>query len=93
MDMICPKCREPFDNEVFHEVAEELDSTYQDVTRKFMQSGCGVAFAGSGYDNSRHCSSSAPSTPLVDAVYDLLGDDTDGAMAMLEDADLMGLLD
>lgn len=94
MDLICPKCSEPFDNEVFHEVAEELGLTYDFVTSQFRSRGCGVAFAGSEYDNKSWCDSHRhQGSPLVGAVYDLLGDDMDGAAAMLEDADLAGLLD
>jgi len=96
MDMICPKCKEPFDNEVFHEVAEEMGSTYSAIISSYKRKGCGVAFAGSQYDNASHCAANATSGPandLIHELYDLLGDDDDGAMMMLEDAESMGLLD
>lgn len=89
MDLYCPKCRELWDNDTFHEVAEELGSTYAKVAAVFRSQGCGAAFRGSAYDPGRHCSASAAPDPMVAAMYDMLGDDMDGAAAMFEDmADL-----
>ena len=87
MDLMCPKCGEPWDNDTFHEAAEEQDKTYAQVTADFRSRGC-VAI---GWGK---CST--PSTEVdptwgvtrqeaAAALYDMLGDDMDGAAAMLED--------
>lgn len=87
MDIRCPKCGEPWDLDTIHEAADEQDSTYEKVSADFRSRGC-VAFGWGG------CST--PSTEVdahyglppqvaAGALYDLLGDDLDGAAAMLED--------
>jgi hypothetical protein len=79
MDMLCPKCGEPFENDHFHDVAKEMGSTYTEVTRAFMERGCEAIALKHGPGKAR---------PEVAVLYELLGDDTDGAMSMIED---MGL--
>lgn len=91
MDVYCPKCAEPWDNDTFHEVAEEIGSTYAAVSAAFRAKGCGVAFRGSAYDPGRHCGAGSRANPNIAAMYDLLGDDMDGAAAMFED--MAGLFD
>lgn len=87
MDMLCPVCAEPYDNDFFHEMGDELGMTYQALTRLFMQKGCEAL--GEKHNGETTSNNSA----IISAMYDLLGDDTDGAMAMLEDAELLGYMD
>ena len=90
MDLYCPRCGEPWDNDTFHEAAEEQETTYRDVMRRFQTEGCVAIGWGS-------CSSSSDAgdvmrnrdgiavTDAAAMLYELLGDDTDGAAAMFED--------
>lgn len=82
MDMKCPICNEPWENDTFHEEAEVQRTTYKALFHKFTREGCRV-FIGA------QCSSGNRSA-LATAVYDLAGDDTDFAMSMFEDAELLG---
>lgn len=90
MDMFCPRCLEPWDNETFHEEADQRtedgmeQASYRLVVREFRRVGCGALRA----------LGIRPCTPeevdpehkaMVAAAFDLMGDDTDGAMAMMED--------
>jgi hypothetical protein len=86
MDLYCARCGEPVDNDEFHDRAEEVGSTYREVSRDFRSRGCAAIGA--------RCSE--PSTEVdrsygltrqaaAGAMYDLLGDDMDGAAAMLDD--------
>lgn len=82
MDIICPVCAEPWDNDTIHEVAEESEKTYQQVYKTFRSQGCGVAFA--GFYDGGHCKPDENSeTRLV--LADALGGDSDGYAAMMED--------
>jgi hypothetical protein len=88
MDIYCPRCGEPWDMDELHFEAEDRaargdkDATYESVARDFRRRGC-AALGG-------QCSDS-PNTDRAEAasiLYDMLGDDLDGAAALLED---MGL--
>jgi len=87
MDMMCPKCGEPWDNDSLHEEASESHRTYKDVSRDFQVRGC-EALTTFGVSHN----SDTTASPVIAALYDLLGDDTDGAMSELEDAERWGLL-
>lgn len=76
MDHYCSKCSEPVDNDYFHDVAEESGRTYQEVAADFRQRGCEALGESHG---------EGEANPYADALYDLLGDDMDGAAAMMED--------
>jgi hypothetical protein len=133
MDMICPRCTEPWDNDSLHEEVEarasygltlEHDGSvadYRQVAAEFRQYGCGFALASfiggrEGYlarwdwtpiirtnpDGSNTISTkrrvscvkvSSMRQAAASALADLLGDDTDGYMSMMDDADFAGLLD
>lgn len=100
MDIYCPKCGEPFDHDCLHEEAEArmhgapaegpvYQETYQQVKHEFYREGCGALKAFGA-----KCSP-APDTnaaSLAAMVYELSGDDLDGAAADLEDAEMLGLL-
>lgn len=87
MDIKCPVCREPWDIDSLHDVADEFgsfDATY----RIFRTQGCGVAFASWG---NQHCTREARNDAKSDALFalaELLGDDVDGYASMIEDFDL-----
>jgi hypothetical protein len=86
MDIYCPKrgCAEPFDNDSLHDAVE--DSLFPDYTaalHTFQSKGCeALGFTHStGNDSGR--------AEVMDAMFDLMGDDMDGAAAMMEDYDYM----
>ena len=80
MDVKCPLCREPWDNDTIHDYAEEASSTYAEVSKLFRTKGCGVAFSSWGIS----CEKSSDNSDLL-ALAELLGDDLDGYAAMVED--------
>lgn len=95
MDLYCPKCGEPWENDSLHdEVAarqeEDIDATYKEVAADFRSRGCEVMKF--GFDG--RCSAPSEGTDrtfgltrqaAASALYDVLGDDMDGAAAMLDD--------
>lgn len=83
MDMRCPICLEPWDNDEFHEVEGE---TYRSAVRRFRQEGCAV------FGSSHGEVASSDQRAIVRELMDFAGDDTDGLMSMLEDADAEGML-
>jgi methionine synthase II (cobalamin-independent) len=89
MDMYCARCGEPWDNDTFHDAAAELGKTYRDVVRDFQSRGC-IAIGWQATECERQPSMR---TEAMAAMFDLLGDDTDGAMAMMEDLEYTGMLD
>jgi hypothetical protein len=76
MDLYCPKCAEPWDNDSIHDRAKELGDTYTVVSADFRVNGCEAL-------GSEHGEGTAP--PGVGVVYELLGDDMDGAASEFED--------
>lgn len=85
MDIYCPKrgCAEPVEMDYLHDVAEENDTTFTTVLHDFQRSGCEAI-------GMSHSTGNDPSgrAEVMDAMFDLLGDDVDGAAAMMEDFDL-----
>jgi len=79
MDVHCRICGEPWDQFEFHAVAEDMGSTYREVSADFRKRGC-VALGAS-----QCIPVDCDRTVLAGVVYDLLGDDIDGAAALLED--------
>lgn len=76
MDLLCPKCSEPWDNDEFHDVAEEKGSTYLRVWEDFQRRGCEAVGSSHG---------GGPADPRVAALYEVLGHDPDGCAAMFDD--------
>lgn len=81
--------------------ADAYQHFYKAVRADFQTEGCGIALA-SAFTNGQPCrkqerpaDQGAPLTrsEAAAAVYDLLGDDLDGAAAMLEDAELAGWME
>jgi len=82
MDVYCKVCGEPWDNDTLHDYVEENGGTYQEIARTFRSKGCGVAFA----EWSVTCEPrKGRDTEALGLLYDLLGDDMDGASAEYED--------
>ena len=88
MDIYCPHCGEPWDTYSFHDEAEDRadGSTYQSIAREFRQVGC-QALVGA------RCNPATTAHPAIGTVLELLGDDVDGAAALLDDAAYLGFLD
>lgn len=77
------------------------EPTYDQVAAEFAKFGCGAfaAFTGkvdvndAGHLDLTRCDhNGGRPDPVITAIYDLLGDDMDGAANMLEDAEAWGLL-
>jgi hypothetical protein len=90
MDIYCPVrgCGEPWDHDTLHEVAEEEGKSYNEVMRAFQSKGCEVIFGQPHNirdDEPVDKSYGLPASMAAEALYDLLGDDMDGAAAMMED--------
>lgn len=88
MDIICPKCAEPCDLDYLHDVVEELNYyresddppvTFSSVRADFQRRGCEAL-------GERHNSDRTPeAAEAAGMLYEILGDDIDGAAAMLDD--------
>lgn len=78
MDILCPICAEPVDNDELHTYAEEIDSTYRAVAADYRKRGCKAI-------GMKHNANSSPMAATARVVYDTLGDDMDGAMAEFAD--------
>lgn len=81
MDLHCPRCGEPVDNDELHAVAEETGNTYSSVLAAFRHTGCPALPGG------RHNLETIGSdlAILSAAAFDLMPDDPDGVAAMIED--------
>ncbi len=89
MDIYCPKCGEPLDNDCLHDEADEQGISYAEVAANFRAKGCEALTV---YGNGEPCvPTGSYRAAAMDALYDLLGDDMDGAASMMEDAEMMGM--
>lgn len=87
MDLYCRICAEPIDNDELHDVAEAIGSTYEAVAADFRTRGCKALEEAHGPQT--HCTPGDPGTSeSIATVYDLLGDDMDGAASMFDDLGL-----
>lgn len=86
MDIYCGKCGEPVAIDYLHDVADDEGLTFAQVRANFQREGCTAIFA--------RCSETNTDTDsrygltrgeAASALYDILGDDIDGAASMLED--------
>lgn len=84
MDIYCPKCAEPVEIDYLHDIADEHGTTFTKVLHRFQSYGC-KAIDAKCNPRKDHGRASAAA-----ALYDLLGDDIDGAASMLEDFEMMG---
>lgn len=85
MDIICPIDGEPWDFDSLHEEAAESGRTYTEVMRDFQQRGCVALETAFGPMRCERDESSAYRAMVAEAMYDLCGDDMDGAASMMED--------
>lgn len=84
-DVYCPQCGEPCDIYEFHDRADQLDSTFDEVRASFAAEGCAaMGWPHADVPNRGRASAAA-------AMFDILGDDVDGIAAMLEDAERLGM--
>jgi hypothetical protein len=90
MDIYCPVCGEPWENDTLHDYAQETNSTYKNVYRSFINDGCGVAFTTWGVTCEPNPSMR---THLMGVLAEIMGDDVDGIMSSMEDAEYLGILD
>lgn len=75
MDIYCPICGEPYDHDELHDVPGK---SYAEASREFIRVGCKVFDASHGVRDARRAE-------VASAAYAVLGDDLDGAAAMMED--------
>ena len=84
MDIMCPRCAEPWDNDELHYEGEARGKSYAQMRSEFTAKGCeafGASCANVSSENQRTRAACAS------ALYDIMGDDMDGCAAMLEDAE------
>jgi hypothetical protein len=96
MDIRCPKCGEPWDMDTLHDEVEARNGAlaaifrrpyeveYNEVSADFRARGCPALTS-----YAATCSQ-ATASPGIGILYDLLGDDLDGAAAMLDDLEYAG---
>ena len=83
MDVFCRNCGEPVDTDEFHSIAEEQGSTYSNVAADFRKRGCVAVYGGKCSPVDPGDSESLSMAERAGIVYDMLGDDMDGAASML----------
>jgi len=88
MDINCPRCAEPVEIEYLHDVADDDGTTFTAVLHAFQADGCSAIHARCNPRVTDRDRARAAGAALM---YELLGDDIDGAAAMLEDFDAMGV--
>jgi len=97
MDLYCPICGEPWDNDTFHDVAQTRQethtrpATYETVAKDFRRRGC-AALAPEYTNGPCRPNANEPDdrdglrkSEKARVLYDLLGDDMDGAASELND--------
>lgn len=84
MDIYCPKCAEPWDIDSLHDAADDLNSTFDQVRVRFQQVGC-VALGMPVTCEPAKDPAATFRAEVAGVMYDLLGDDIDGAASMFED--------
>ena len=88
MDIYCPKCAEPIELDYLHDIADDDGSTFTEVLHAFQSDGCEAVHAKCNPRATDRDRARASGAALM---YELLGDDIDGAAAMLEDFEHMGV--
>lgn len=86
MDIRCPACGEPLDNDELHDVP---GMTYAEAVKAFRRRGCkALGFACAWAPGMARPASAQAAAVLMD----VLGDDMDGVASMLEDFEYAGLI-
>lgn len=85
-DIYCVKCGEPVEVAYLHDVAAEKRFTFQKVLKDFQTRGCKAILSECNEpDTSTDNRYGITRMEAQSALFDLLGDDVDGAAAMMED--------
>lgn len=82
MDIPCTICGEPFDMDELHYIAEETNTTHDQVREQFYRDGCRIVMG-----SATRCTPTGNSSARFE-LADILGSDIDGYAAMTEDFDL-----
>ena len=82
MDIPCTICGESFDMDELHYIAEETNSTHDQVREKFYREGCNIVLG-----SATRCTPSGNSSARFE-LADLLGADIAGYASLTEDFDL-----
>ena len=87
MDIYCIKCGEPVEIDTLHDIAEDTGETFADTLHRFQLHGC------EGLDG-WYCNRNVDKARAHAAafLYDILGDDIDGAASMMETFERQGHL-
>lgn len=86
MDILCPVCAEPWDNESLHDVvAEGAYPDYATAAREFRSKGCEVFNCSHALFDPLDAESYVFKVFATQAIYEILGDDMDGAAAAFQD--------
>lgn len=84
MDILCPKCSEPWEIDCLHDlVEEEKYSSFDQAFKKFRKVGC-AALDSKCYNHQV----SDLRLQQIQIIYDLMGDDVDGCASSFEDLGL-----
>ena len=94
MDIRCTTCGEPWDHDSLHEIAEDrapyegqdYEKAWAWAVQQFHSLGCEALGC------SHNAVANVRAASIADVLFDVMGDDTDGIAAMLEDAEWMGAL-
>lgn len=85
MDIYCTRCSEPIDMDYLHDLVEEgMYANFKEALHAFQTKGC-EALGEPQCERSDSLRAAA-----MGAMFDLLGDDVDGAAAMMDDFEYMG---
>ena len=89
MDIYCPVCAEPWDNDCLHDAVDDGDfDSYNDSAGAFRKSGCKIF-------HTTHNETTVGSfrAQVSGVLMDLLDDDMDGVSAMMDDFEWLGMLE
>jgi hypothetical protein len=95
MDVRCKVCGEPWALDTLHEEVQTRKqagekATYQSVAAEFRAVGCKALREVGADDCSRRTGGTATVDEAIQALYDINGEDMDGAAAGIEDLEMMG---
>lgn len=93
MDIYCPQCAEPLDMDCLHDEADEQNISYTEALHNFQSKGCASLTVYGKADGTHFGQTGSLRADAMGAMFDLLGDDVDGAAAMMEDFDYLGIFD
>lgn len=92
MDIRCKFCREPWDTDCVHDIADEASLTYDEAKAAFFKFGCG-AFDCLTVEEMRPCRYGVGRPdPIIGMMQEVFGHDLDGMASDLEDAEMLGLI-